>query len=279
MDFNQERFAAVFQALQASNPIAPTPLPVLHWFEILPSTNQTLWELVDRGASPNTVVIAAQQRAGRGQWGRHWESPPGGLYLSLFLEPNLAVENGAQLTLATAWGIATALRHPGGDGTGGIPVRLKWLNDLVLNGRKLGGILAETRVHQGTIVRAVIGVGINWSNPTPETGINLQSFLKKYPVPPIDSLERLAAIVVSGLLRGFDRLHQQGIAALLPDYEALLVNIGQWVQVESSPGEIRGVTVRGDLRVQPHSPTQPSEICLPPGTIRLGYCAQPSPEE
>jgi len=130
-------------------------------FETLPSTNQTLWQLIDQGAPGGTVVVARQQTAGRGQWGREWQSSLGGLYLSIALNVNLAAEDAAQLTMGSAWGIATALRGLG------IPVEIKWPNDLILMGKKLGGILTETRVQQGKIVKAVVGVGINWDNLVP----------------------------------------------------------------------------------------------------------------
>jgi biotin-(acetyl-CoA carboxylase) ligase len=144
-----------------------------HIFETLPSTNQMLWKLIDRGATPGTVVIATQQTAGRGQWGRQWQSSAGGLYLSLALAPNLPATHSAQLTICSAWGIATELRSYD------IPVLIKWPNDLILQKRKLGGILTETRVHKGRITKAVVGVGINWANSVPETGINLRSFFDK----------------------------------------------------------------------------------------------------
>ncbi|MEQ8956672.1 MAG: biotin--[acetyl-CoA-carboxylase] ligase, partial [Coleofasciculus sp. C2-GNP5-27] len=133
----------------------------IYLFDSLSSTNQTLWELLDRGTTLPTVVIAAQQTAGRGQWGRQWQSAPGGLYLSLALTTNVEACDSAQLTMCSAWGIAMALRCYG------IPVLIKWHNDLLLLGYKLGGILTETRLSQGQITKAVIGVGINWSNPVP----------------------------------------------------------------------------------------------------------------
>jgi BirA family transcriptional regulator, biotin operon repressor / biotin---[acetyl-CoA-carboxylase] ligase len=153
--------------LQQSNSqldlVQEQPLPEfqIHVFEVLESSNTKLWELVDQGAGEATVAIALQQQVGRGQWGRQWQSPPGGLYLSLALTPDLAVENRGQMTLWSAWGIAQALRARG------IPVMIKWFNDLVVERRKLGGILTETRVHQGRITQAMVGVGINWVNPVP----------------------------------------------------------------------------------------------------------------
>lgn len=270
----------------------------IHLFERLQSTNQTLWQLIAQGAGPGTVAIAAEQETGRGQWGRTWISQPGGLYLSLVLVPDLLAENGAQLTMAVAWGIAAAFR------SWQIPVQLKWPNDLVLSGSKLGGILTETRVRQRQIVTAVVGVGINWANPVPAPGISLKTFLVDRPadsledrtaiVPEIDSLEMVAALTLEGLLSGYRRWQREGIESLLPDYQALLGSIGQSVQLDNCSGIAVGVSATGELLVRltatsltlalkhrgriplqadGQTMTAP-EISLKPGTIRLGYPAQ-----
>jgi BirA family biotin operon repressor/biotin-[acetyl-CoA-carboxylase] ligase len=236
-----------------------------HIFDTLPSTNQKLWELIDQGAKPGTVVIATQQTSGRGQWGRQWHSATGGLYLSLAIAPNLPAANSAQLTLCSAWGIATALRDRA------IPVVLKWPNDLILLNRKLGGILIETRVQQGHITQAIIGVGINWTNPVPETGINLQSFLNSQPTSSITSLERLAALTLEGLLSGCQRSTPEAIETVLPSYLELLNSNGRPVVVDGNPGVVVGVTPTGNLRVHLHSGSATSTIDLQPGTISLGY--------
>ena len=240
----------------------------IHLFETLPSTNQTLWSLIEQGAAPGTVVIATQQTAGRGQWGRQWVSPIGGLYLSVALAPNLSAQQSYQLTLCSAWGIAMALRDRG------IPVGIKWPNDLMLCGRKLGGILTETKVQQGQITKAVVGVGINWANSVPETGINLQS-LQGFQSDSITSLEMLTAITLEGIASGNERL-QAGIDTLLPSYEKLLTSMGCVISVNGDSGIVVGVTPTGELRVRlcpeevANSVATP-EICLKPGTIRLGY--------
>jgi BirA family biotin operon repressor/biotin-[acetyl-CoA-carboxylase] ligase len=261
-------------------PVVIPPRPVeeipLHLFDTLPSTNQTLWELLNQGATAGSIVIAAQQTAGRGQWGRQWQSNVGGLYLSLALATNLPASNSAQLTLSGAWGIATALRHYG------IPVFLKWPNDLLLKGRKLGGILTETRVRQGWIAQAVVGVGINWSNCVPESGINLQAFCEEELNLGVTSLEMLAAIVIQGLNFGYQSLSEQGMENLLPSYLELLDSQGRHITVDGNLGTIVGVTPTGDLRVSLNSTEAAvgevttsaslTEICLKPGTISLGYC-------
>jgi BirA family biotin operon repressor/biotin-[acetyl-CoA-carboxylase] ligase len=261
VEFNRQKFIA---AIGASPQETPHNFQI---FETVASTNQTLWQLLEGNAPPRTVAIATQQTAGRGQWGRHWQSEPGGLYLSLALFPNVPTQLAAGLTLCSAWGIATALRDKG------IPVLLKWPNDLVLSGRKLGGILTETRVQQGKITTAVVGVGINWANSVPETGINLQSFLENNPVSPITSLEILAAVTLMGIVAGYEYWQQEGIEHLLPAYENILSNMGQTVTVDGQAGVVVGVCASGNLRVQicQTGVATPVEISVEPGTISLGY--------
>jgi BirA family biotin operon repressor/biotin-[acetyl-CoA-carboxylase] ligase len=242
----------------------------VHLFETIPSTNQKLWQLLEQGAKPGTVVIANQQTAGRGQWGRQWSSPAGGLYLSVALAPNLPALQSYQLTLCSAWGIAMALRDRG------IPVGLKWPNDLLLQERKLGGILTETKVRQGKITRAVVGVGINWANPVPTTGINLQSFQAEQASSPITCLEMLAAIALWGIAFGYELCSPAGINILLPSYNKLLTSIGKIVSVNGRSGIVVGINPMGELRVRlaeaaGSNSSNASEIYLQPGTIRLGY--------
>jgi len=281
--FNQQRFQAALDVMEQTGAMVyPQPHPVtLHAFETLPSTNQTAWALSDRGAPTGTAVLALQQTAGRGQWGRTWVSPPGGLYLSALLYPDLNVEQAAQLTLCTAWGIATALRQMPSQLSGvgvQLPVQLKWLNDLVLQGHKLGGILTETRLRRGRISRAVVGVGINWRNPVPNIGISLKAFLEDQPTPLMESLEMLAAIALHGLLTGYERWQREGIEPLLPDYLNLLAHRDRPVMINGQPGTLIGISPTGDLRVRwltasgnLEGERSNPEIWLKPGTISLGY--------
>lgn len=233
-------------------------------FETVCSTNTVVWDWLQQGAGAGVVAIALTQQSGRGQWGHQWSSPKGGLYLSLALTPNLPVDQGGMLTLSSTWGIATALRCYG------IPVGIKWLNDLVFRGRKLGGILTETRVAREYIHQAVIGVGINWNNPVPDIGINIKTILADQQEKPIASLEMLAAIVLRGIRMGHCYWQQHGTENLVTAYEKLLVNLGEEVTIDGQPGKIVGITPTGKLRVRFFSLDQ-TEICLGPGAVSLGY--------
>ncbi len=203
----------------------------IHLYDRVTSTNQVLWQLFDSqhgqyhasAVAQPKAAIARQQMYGKGQWSRQWLSSPGGLYLSAGLTLHIPVQMTAILTLSTAWGIADALARAS------VPIGLKWPNDLVIDGRKLGGILIETRLRGDRISRVVIGVGINWTNPIPETGISLHSRLMAQPDSAIDTLNDVAAVVLLGIQTGIERWRQEGSRAIVTAYEAFWVNRGQWV--------------------------------------------------
>ena len=206
--------------------------------------------MMSQGAGAGTVAIAQQQTSGRGQHGRVWHSEPGGLYLSLALEPDWPVTNlaasGAQLTCMSAWGIAIALNNLG------LPIRIKWPNDLFFEGKKLGGILTETKLAQSStnfsssqggansptrIKQAVIGVGINWHNPVPETAITLAKVLELMPESAaqskINCLEMLTALVLRGILQGYFFQQRVGSQVFMKAYLNLLTPVGKIASLDS----------------------------------------------
>lgn len=237
----------------------------IFWYPKLASTNQTLWDHLCQGAAEGTAIVAGQQTAGRGQWGRQWQSNTGGLYLSLGLTPHTAADRTPQLTLSSAWGIASILRQAG------VPVALKWPNDLVLYGGKLGGILTQTRIANGKIVQAVVGVGINWSNPVPEPGISLAACWSQTSWRPIDSLEQLMAATLVGLSEGYQRWRSGEVHALVADYESLLIHLGETVAINGRDATVAGVTLGGQLRVRWCDGSPAAETYLHPGEVSLGY--------
>lgn len=255
-----------------SNLVETWDLPwTIHLFEQVESTNQTVWAMAAQGAPDGTVAIALRQQAGRGQWGRQWQSALGGLYLSVLLTPNCPANCAGQLTLAMAWGIATELR------LAGVPVRVKWPNDLMGDRRKLGGILTETRLRAGRIQHAVVGVGINWNNLVPDSGIALQPWMGS--TCPVQSLEMLAAIVLWGISKGDRTLKQQGVETIRAEYEQLMTHLGTPVTFtaptdgppHTQTAVVVGVSTQGYLRVRPAGNSAGQDIELAPGAIRLGY--------
>ncbi len=109
------------------------------------------------GFRSGMVILAETQEKGRGRLGRKWSSPPGlNIYMSMLLRPEIEPRHAAFLTIMTALASASALREETG-----LDVRIKWPNDLMVSGKKLGGILAEIKTENNRIQKAVIGVGIN----------------------------------------------------------------------------------------------------------------------
>lgn len=239
-------------------------------FNSLDSTNKKLWQLIGEGIQTPVAITALQQTAGKGQWGKTWQSGSGGLYLSIALKCDIALENSFHLVMSTATGITNILRDYQ------LPVTIKWSNDLILNYRKLGGIKLETKTESNRIKYAVVGVGINWNNTVPEVGINLRSYYQNNPEKSleIDSLESLNAIAITGILKGYQNYLQLGATYTLKQYQQLLNSIGKKITINNHTGTITGVTTKGQLKVRLQSPGSSTEIYLSPGEISLGYDMQ-----
>ncbi len=223
----------------------------------LDSTNSEAWRLIDQGiGSEGMVIIAKSQTSGRGQRDHQWRSQTGGLYLSVILQPQISASLGAQITIWSAWGIAKALKTV-------VPnLKIKWLNDLVVENRKLGGILTETRVTSGIMNYAVLGVGINWLNDVPDLGITLGDLASN-----LENLESLEFLVLSGISNGWDYWRKEGIESILPQYLELISKYT--VELGDRSGTITAITATGDLVIEWHNNLGTSN--LKAGSISLGY--------
>lgn len=130
------------------------------FWEELPSTMDRAAELARAGAPEGLLVVAERQTAGRGRLERTWASPAGGLWFSLLLRPTLPLSQVGLVGIAFALAAAETIRE-----LAGLKVGVKWPNDLIYRGRKLGGLLLETRLQAGNLDCAVFGVGINVNTP------------------------------------------------------------------------------------------------------------------
>ncbi len=132
----------------------------LHWLRSTGSTNDVAARLAELGAEEGTTVVAEHQTAGRGRHGRTWFSPPGaGLYVSVVLRPGSELARrspAALLTLASGVAVAEAVRA-----VTGLPAAIKWPNDILIDRRKLAGILAEAAASGDQLHHVVLGVGVN----------------------------------------------------------------------------------------------------------------------
>lgn len=134
----------------------------LHYFERVSSTMDVIHQLASEGAAAGTAVIAGEQIEGRGSRGRGWHSPPGGLWMSVVFRPP-AVEGIEAISLRVGLAVAEAIqaRVPK-------PLQLKWPNDLMLEDRKLGGVLCEARWQGEALAWVAVGLGMNIRNRIPD---------------------------------------------------------------------------------------------------------------
>ena len=135
---------------------------LLRWPEAVDSTNTRLKAWAREGAPAGSVLLAEQQSAGRGRLGRSFVSPPGGLYLSYLLRPLFAPEELGEITAWTAVAVRRALGR-----CCGLWPEIKWVNDLLWQGRKLCGILCEAVLNRDRAESLVLGVGVN-ADTSPE---------------------------------------------------------------------------------------------------------------
>ena len=131
-------------------------------FETLESTNDYARSIV-QDATNGTVVVADVQTSGRGRRENNWSSLKGGLYLSLILKPGHEVQQSLPVTLLTALAISRTLEDHYG-----ISSRIKWPNDVLVENRKLAGILVFASSSGGRLHHVIVGVGINLNNPLPD---------------------------------------------------------------------------------------------------------------
>jgi BirA family biotin operon repressor/biotin-[acetyl-CoA-carboxylase] ligase len=207
------------------------------------STNDAALHLAVRNCPDGCLVTAESQTAGRGRLGRGWHSPSGdGLWFSVVLRPSLPVSGAQALTFLGAVSAAHAIRA-----LHGVPAALKWPNDVVLGGRKLGGVLTELSAESDLIRHAVVGVGINVNLSTAdfppgvrETATSVRIALKRE-VPRVPLLRR----ILEEMDRRYVALREKGdAAALTAEWRELTPMIGRIVRV-SHFGHVREGTVAG----------------------------------
>lgn len=204
------------------------------------STLDEIHRLAVVGAPRGTLVVADEQTAGRGQQGRVWHSPPGGLWLGWLERPPVPVVPGA---LAIRVGLATAEALAGTIGSGA-SVALKWPNDVLLDGKKVAGTLCEARWQGGGLRWIAVGIGVNLGNPIPEEmaetatgarGVTRRQVLERLipalaagpPASPTLTADELKRFALVDALRGRALARPvAGVAAGLDPEGSLLVDTG-----------------------------------------------------
>ncbi len=212
----------------------------VHWYETIDSTNTRAKIMAQQGAPHGTVLIAGHQSSGKGRMGRSFSSPAGlGLYLSVILRPGCPAKDLMHLTCAAGVAAANAIAQ-----NCGLRPGIKWINDLVIQNRKLGGILTEMAVDAKTSVvdYAVIGIGINClqtpSDFPPElTDIAISLKMAGY----TPDIARLAADLLQSLHQMSAQLHSK--EEIIRNYKDFCITIGQQIMVLAGEKKLYGTAL------------------------------------
>jgi BirA family biotin operon repressor/biotin-[acetyl-CoA-carboxylase] ligase len=198
------------------------------WLEETDSTNLVCRRMAARGAREGLAVLARAQTAGRGRRGRSFQSTGDlGLYLSVLLRPEQGME---EVSNMTAW-VAVAVCD-GVERACGVRPEIKWINDIILNGKKLGGILTEAGLEQGKMDHLVVGIGVN-VNHTPEDFLpELRSMATSLSIelPKAPDMADLAAHIIRALDEMYAAFPERK-AEYLEKYRAGCITTGKAVQL------------------------------------------------
>jgi len=223
-------------AAALASAMAGRRIGVVRAFGEVASTMDVAARLAVEGAPDGTVVLADHQTAGRGRLGRVWQAPPGeALLLSILFRPALDVTSIHQVPMAVALGALHAIRL---SVPAGIGCALKWPNDIVAAGGKVGGMLAETGLRGDRIGHVVVGLGLNVHQATAALPIGATS-LSQLGV--VTRRDQLAEILLAEVDERYGELLAGG--SLLEDWAAALETPGKRVVARGPAGTVRGLAL------------------------------------
>ena len=208
------------------------------YFDATDSTNIQARRLAEAHAPHGTLVVSDRQDGGKGRRGRSWASPSGvGIWMSLILRPEIAPSSASMLTLAAALAVREGIQEEAG-----LSPLSEWHNDLVLNGKKICGILTEMSTELMEIQYVITGIGINVNQ-------------REFPSEIRDTATSLSleagrcfrrSSLIAAILKAFEKdyaafLKTGDLSLLLEEYNACLVNRGKEVCILDPSGEYRAV--------------------------------------
>lgn len=215
------------------------------------STNNEARRRAEQGAPDGTLVVAIEQTAGKGRRGRSWVSPGGtGVWMSLLLRPDIPPECASMLTLVAAMAVETGIRR-----VTGLEGQIKWPNDVILDGKKVCGILTEMSTEMESIHYVIVGIGIN---------VGITEFpgeLKDTATSLILHTDRRVsrAALTAAVAEAWEDYYESflktlDLSLLREEYSENLVNRDREVRVltpgDTYTGISRGINERGELLVE-----------------------------
>ncbi|HEX5606942.1 MAG TPA: biotin--[acetyl-CoA-carboxylase] ligase [Candidatus Binatia bacterium] len=223
-----------------------------HYFAELGSTNIHARMLAEQGAAEGEFVIAEAQTHGRGRLGRRWESPPGvNLYFSVILRPRFLPVHAPQTTLMAAVALAETI----------VPLIeqapvIKWPNDILVNGRKLAGVLSEATCDSERIEFVILGIGLNLNY----RAVSMPPEIRRRAISVVDLIgkpinrESVTVRLIQNLDRCYGELEDYGFEALRSRWNAFFGLRGRRIRIENHEqvviGRALGIDRNGALIIE-----------------------------
>jgi BirA family biotin operon repressor/biotin-[acetyl-CoA-carboxylase] ligase len=206
-------------------------------FKSTASTNDLVSREAQNGHPEGLAVIAEAQLSGRGRQGRVWESPPkGGLYASVLLRPDWALNQLTRLTILSGLAAAETVEQL----TGKKP-QIKWPNDIVLNGKKLGGILTEAQCDPDRIRAAIIGIGLNLNQTARDFSPAVRKIATSLRLETGQGWRRADAVLL--LLRRLETHYRLPFAKIRDAWSSRCLSLGQRLTLNTPQGVRQGQAV------------------------------------
>ncbi|PLR80463.1 biotin--[acetyl-CoA-carboxylase] ligase [Bacillus canaveralius] len=224
----------------------------IHYEETVQSTQKIAHSLAFDGAEEGTVILAEEQLSGRGRLDRKWYSPKyTGIWMSVILRPNILPSKAPQLTLLTAVAVVQAIEE-----MTGLSPQIKWPNDILINGRKVTGILTELQADADRIISIIIGIGINVNQQEQDYPEDIRTIATSLSIEKGDKLSRAALIrmVLTRLEKLYLLYLEKGFYPIKLLWEGYAISIGKEITARTLTGNISGralgITDEGVLMIE-----------------------------
>lgn len=206
-------------------------------FDEIDSTNSEAIRLAKSAVTGNFLIWAKSQKAGRGRYGREWHSPIGNLYMSLLLDEDIDIINQAQLSFVTSIAVYETIEFLAQNHNRQLDIQLKWPNDVLINGKKIAGILLES-IRVGGKSYLIIGLGINIANSPkniekPATSLLAQGL-------DTQSVDEVLNIFVNSFDKHFVDWNQSGFTKTRLSWLEKAANLGKIITIDDGRNKISG---------------------------------------
>lgn len=236
----------------------------IHYFSTCPTTQTIAHEEAQGGATDGTLIISEEQTAGKGRLARPWTSNAGrGIWMSLIIRPKLAPQQAPQLTLVAAVAIVRAIED-----VAKIQPVIKWPNDILLNGKKVTGILTELQADPDRVKAIILGIGLNANQETEDFPVELQTIATSLKIEKGEHMDRAELVAkILYYLEHYTALYvEKGFAPIKLLWESYATITGKRITArmvnETVEGTALGISSEGML-----------ELKLDDGTVRGIYSA------